>query len=101
MDLIKLLPLTVDKSYLYSVMQYGGYSKIISQLANGVNVLHLKPEVMMNMNVLVPSNRVMKMYDALFKQYQEKVELLQKQCNIAFEARDRLLPKLMNGELEV
>ncbi len=101
MDLIKLVPLTVKKSFLYATMLFGGYSKKISPLANGVNVLHLKPEAMMGMSMLIPSNEVMDQYDALFEPYRQKIESLQNQCNVAAEARDRLLPKLMSGELEV
>lgn len=101
MDLIKLIPLSVTVSYLYSTMFFGGYSKKISPLANGVNVLHLKPESMMNMEMLVPSDEIMRKYDELFNPYRMKIEILQKQCNEAKEARDRLLPKLMSGELEV
>ena len=33
--------------------------------------------------------------------YQRKIEVLKQQINDAKEARDRLLPKLMNGEIEV
>lgn len=101
MDLIKLVPLTVKKSFLYSTMFFGGYSKKISPLANGVNVLHLKPEAMMSMIMLIPSDDVMERYDAIFEPYRQKIESLQNQCNVAAEARDRLLTKLMSGELEV
>lgn len=101
MDLIKLVPLCVKKSFLYSTMFYGGYSKRISLLANGVNVLHLKPETMMNMEMLVPTEEIMEQYDILFDIYQRQIETLQKQCDIATEARERLLPKLMSGEIEV
>lgn len=101
MDLVTLVPLCVKKSFLYSTMFYGGYSKRISPLANGVNVLHLKPETMMNMEMLVPTEEIMEQYDILFDIYQKKIETLQKQCDIATEARERLLPKLMSGEIEV
>lgn len=101
MDLIKLIPLSVKKSFLYATMNFGGYSKKISPLANGVNVLHLKPESMMNMEMLIPKEEVMDQYDKVFDNYQKKIEILQKQCDFAVQARDRLLPKLMSGELEV
>ena len=101
MDLIKLIPIAVKKSYLYASMQFGGYSNKISPLANGTNVLHLKPEAMMNMMMLVPTQIDMEQYDAVFEPYRQKIELLQNQCDIAIEARDRLLPKLMSGEIEV
>lgn len=101
MDLIKLIPLSIQKSFLYATMYFGGYSKKISSLANGVNVLHLKPEAMMNMEMLIPTKEVIDQYDVIFDTYQKKIETLQKQCDFAAEVRDRLLPKLMSGEIEV
>lgn len=101
MDLIKLIPKIVTRGFLYSTMKFGGYSKKISPLANGVNVLHLKPDAMMDMKILIPSCDILKQYEALFEPYRQEIELLQKQCDIAVETRDRLLPKLMNGEIEV
>ena len=101
MDLIKLIPLSVKNNFLYATLFFGGYSKKISPLANGVNVLHLNPEAMMNMAMLIPSNRVIEQYDAMFEPYRQKIEKLQNQCNVSAEARDRLLPKLMSGEVEV
>lgn len=101
MDLIKLIPLSVKKNFLYATMYFGGYSKKISPLANGVNVLHLKPEAMMNMEMLIPTEEIMDQYDVIFDTYQKKIEMLQKQCDFAAEARDRLLQKLMSGEIEV
>lgn len=101
MDLIKLVPLSIQKSYLYSSLYYGGYSFKISPLANGVNVLHLKPEAMMNLQMLVPTGELMDAYGKVFDPIQSRIELLQKQIDAAAESRDRLLPKLLNGEIEV
>lgn len=101
MDLIKLIPLSVKKSFLYATMYFGGYSKKISPLANGVNVLHLKPDAMMNMEMLIPTEEIIERYDEIFETYQNRIEILQKQCDFAAEARERLLPKLMSGEIEV
>lgn len=101
MDLIKLIPKTVTRGYLYTTMLYGEYSKRISLLANGVNVLHLKPDAIMGITMLVPSEIIMEQYEHKFELYRQKIELLQTQCNIFTEARGRLLPKLMSGEIEV
>ena len=100
MDLIKLIPKLVTHSYLYSAMRFGYYSKNISQLANGVNVLHLKPDSMKNMEMLIPSTDVMNKYELVFDAYNSRIDLLEKQIEFASEARDRLLPKLMNGEID-
>lgn len=101
MDLIKLIPKSISNAYLYSTIQFGGLGDKISLLANGVNVLHLKPEMMMNMQMLIPPRKVMKEYDQIFMQLHRKKEKLQCQCRLAREARDRVLPKLMSGEIEV
>lgn len=101
MDLIKLIPKLTHSLFLYSTLYYGGLSKQISPLANGVNVLHLKPEVMMEIKMLVPSADILERYRQRFSLIAARIEILQKQCEIAAEARDRLLPKLMSGEMEV
>lgn len=101
MDLIKLIPFSVSKSYLYCTLRYGGHSEQIAPLANGVNVLHLKPEAIMKMEMLVPDKLTMRVFDVQFEAMRLKIEALEKQCNLAVQARDRLLPKLMSSELEV
>lgn len=101
MDLIKLIPLSVSKNFLYCALQYGGHSEQIAPLANGVNVLHLKPEAMMKMGMLVPDEVTMQTFDVQFEAIRLKIESLEKQSDLAAQARDRLLPKLMSGELEV
>ena len=101
MDLIKLMPYSISNNYLYCALRYGGYSEQIAPLANGVNVLHLKPEAMMKMKMLVPSKDTMEKFDSQFEAIRLKIEALEKQCDLAMQARDRLLPKLMSGELEV
>lgn len=101
MDLIKIIPQLTDNLFLYSAMYYGGLSKQISPLANGVNVLHLKPEAMMGIEMLIPTKDILERYHQQFAPMVTRIEALQKQCDIAAEARDRLLPKLMSGEIEV
>ena len=101
MDLIKIIPKLANKLFIYSALHYGGLSNQISPLANGVNVLHLKPEAMMGIEMLIPCTKILRKYHDQIAPIISQIEVLQKQCNIAAEARDRLLPKLMNGEIEV
>ena len=101
MDLIKIIPKLTDKLFVYSALYYGGLSKQISPLANGVNVLHLKPEAMMGIEMLIPHDAIVRAYHERISPIIVRMEALRKQCDIAAEARDRLLPKLMNGEIEV
>ena len=101
MDLIKLIPKISNSNYLYCAFRFGGYSSKISPLANGVNVLHLKPELMMNLKMLIPEKTIMNAFDSRFEGIRLKIDALQKQIELSTEARDRLLPKLMSREIEV
>ena len=101
MDLIKILPFELSKSFLYCAMRFGGISKQISPLANGVNVLHLKPEAMMGIEMVVPSKELVNHFDDYIKNNFNTILYLQNQIRYLTEARDRLLPKLMSGELTV
>ena len=101
MDLIKILPFELSKSFLYCAMRFGGISKQIAPLANGVNVLHLKPEAMMGIEMLVPSKGLIKHFDDYYNHGFKTILHLQSQIRLLIEARDRLLPKLMSGEIVV
>ena len=101
MDLIKILPFELSKSFLYCAMRFGGISKQISPLANGVNVLHLKPEAMMGIEMVVPSKELVNHFDDYIKNNFNTILYLQNQIRYLTEARDRLLPKLMSGEITV
>ena len=101
MDLLKILPKTISKTFLYAQCRFGGLSYKISPLANGANVLHLRPENMADIEVLCPAKSIVEMYDNVFASMISKIEKLEDQIQLAAESRNRLLPKLMNGELEV
>lgn len=101
MDLIKIIPYSIPKIYLYCTMRYGGISDRISPLANGVNVLHLKPEAMMDIEMLVPDIDTINKFNTIINKQIDKLLSLQNQTILLAEARDRLLPKLMSGEIEI
>jgi type I restriction enzyme S subunit len=101
MDLIKIIPYSVPIIYLYCAMRYGGISKQISPLANGVNVLHLKPDAMMGTMMVVPRKDLIERFCPFVEEMTNKILKNQSQIRLLTEARDRLLPKLMNGEIKV
>ena len=101
MDLIKIIPFELSKSFLYCAMRFGGISKKIAPLANGVNVLHLKPDAMAGLEMVVPSTAIVKQFDDYIKHCFNTVLHLHDQIRLLTEARDRLLPKLMSGEILV
>ena len=101
MDLIKIIPYSVPIIYLYCAMRYGGISKRISPLANGVNVLHLKPDAMMGTMMVIPRKDLVERFCPFVEEMVNKILKNQSQIRLLTEARDRLLPKLMSGEIAV
>ena len=101
MDLIKLISFKLPNIYLYCAMRYGDVSRQIAPLANGVNVLHLKPEAISNIEMVVASDSIIEKFVSYTSKTIENILSLQFQLRLLTEARDRLLPKLMSGEITV
>lgn len=101
MDLIKLISFKLPNIYLYCAMRYGDVSRQIAPLANGVNVLHLKPEAISNIEMVVASDSIIEKFVSYTSKTIESILSLQSQLRLLTEARDRLLPKLLSGEIEV
>ena len=101
MDLIKLVPKEGSSLFFYALLSFGGYSEVISRFANGTNVLHLRPDVLDVVDVLSPPKVLQENYSDFFKNILNKINDLEDQILLAIEARDRLLPKLMSGEIEL
>lgn len=101
MDLIKLTPKSIDKWFLYSHLRFSGLSREISFLANGTNILHLKPDALDSVRILMPLRRIQDAFSKFISPLVLKRWVLEKQIFKAQEARNRLLPKLMSDESEV
>lgn len=101
MDLVKLVPHSELSFYYYAMLIFGGYSELLSRFANGTNVLHLRPDVLDMVDVVLPSRELRDMYSQKFEAFQNRINVLQDQIIEAEEARERLLPKLMSGEIEL
>ena len=101
-DLVKLSPREgVPRLFVYALLQYGRLSALISPLANGTKIKHLRPESLPRAVALLPATALMKRYAEVVKPMFDKIALAQQQIVAAREERDRLLPKLMSREIEV
>lgn len=101
MDLIKIVPQAVEPNYLYAYLRFSGIAEMIAMLANGTNVIHLKPESLIRAELLVPSRRIQLAYGSNVQAMFDAIEVAERQISAAREARNRLLPKLMSGENKV
>ena len=99
-DLVKV-NLKVPNVFFYCMCRYGFYSKFFSQFANGANVLHLKPKVLLNKKILLPTAELIEAFVEKVQPVIDIVDDLNCQNDLLIKQRDMLLPRLMSGKLEV
>ena len=99
-DLIKIVS-DIDNVFLYAMFKYGNVSRYISQFANGANVLHLRPQAILNIKVILPPQEMIDKYVRIAKPLIEQIEMLNQVNANLTKQRDMLLPRLMSGKLEV
>ena len=83
------------------MLRFSGIAENISQHANGTNVLHLKPDLIGRVGTILPDSKVIGAFEKQVLPIYKKIESLENQNVILAEGRDRLLPRLMSGEIEV
>lgn len=99
-DLVKINT-DISKVFLFSLCKFGFYSKYFSQFANGANVLHLKPNTLLNKKILLPTKNLIDSYDKIVSKYVDLIDELNQTNDNLIKQRDLLLPRLMSGKLEV
>ena len=67
----------------------------------GAAVPSMTVKILDGINVLLPSPEILQRFESVISSMFEKKRVLEKQIETASQARDRLLPKLMSGEIEV
>lgn len=69
--------------------------------SNGATMTNVNKEKFSNLSILCPDTLLLEKYYEYSKPLFDKILNLSKNINYLTEARDRLLPKLMSGEIEV
>ena len=101
-DLVKLAPKdSVPSEFIYALLRFGRLSDLISPLANGTKIKHLRPESLPRAVALLPNVELMRRYAECVGPIYDGIDTCQQQIADAREARDRLLPKLMTSEIRV
>ena len=99
-DLVKVIS-KIDNIFIYCMCRYGFYSRFFSLFANGANVLHLKPDSLLNKKVLLPTEKIIKQFVAIVSPIIQMIDELNIAIDNATKQRDLLLPRLMSGKLAV
>jgi putative specificity protein s len=100
---------TIDTMF-YSVPKRPNVAKYVYLYLTGIDmyamnigaaVPSMSVKILDGMRLLCPSDSILELFETTAKPYYEMIELLKKKQSMLGETRDRLLLKLMSGEIEV
>lgn len=88
--------------YLYLLYHAVNNSMVkLAQAASGSTIKFLTKGMIASIPVYIPEVKNLEKFNTLSEAIQKQIEVLKKSIANATEARNRLLPKLMSGEIEV
>jgi type I restriction enzyme S subunit len=87
--------------YLYYSLRHHGQSEHLATLFTGATIKHLPREKLAKVEVEIPPARLMDLFLEQTGPIENQLKLLESAIRRAAEARDLLLPRLMNGEVVV
>ena len=90
----------IGKQYLYQFLK--AKQDYLQGMGKGsTNQLELSRGTIQELPILVPYDNIQRVFEQQMQPIHDKITALTKQIKLLCEARDALLPKLMNGEIEV
>jgi len=87
------------QSYLYYLLKEKFFKDNI--IGNGAIFASISKDELYNLVFFIPSDEMVKRYDAIANKIDKSIQYVDSQIRLLTEARDRLLPKLMSGEIAV
>lgn len=87
------------QSYLFYLLKEKFFRDDI--IGNGSIFASISKEELLNQTFLIPIDSLVEQFNGIAGGIDKKIDILSEQIRLLTEARDRLLPKLMSGEIEV
>ena len=98
--LFKVTPATsICREFIFQTIKYE--LDAFSNLTTGATMKHIQRNKLSQLSLAVPDKKIMSLYDKVANPIREKIINSQLSILNLQSARDELLPKLMNGEIEV
>ena len=88
-------------AYAYCLFRSKDMFDEMNNLANGAAQQNLSPIRTGKIQILFPTNNLVQEFEIIVQPLINKITVLNKEILALMQTRDRLLPKLMSGELEV
>lgn len=96
MDLVKIIPKNKKfKDWIYSTLRYSSIAETIKLYANGANVLHLNPQLILDYMIIIPKLDVVEKFTDVASNIFKEIDSLELQNEKLAQMRDILLPKLI------
>lgn len=92
---------TDNTTYAYCLFRSKDMFDEMNNLANGAAQQNLSPIRTGKIKVVFPTDKLIDAFEGIVSPMIEKITMLNKTVLLLSQARDRLLPKLMSGEIEV
>lgn len=90
----------IGKQYLFQSLKFN--QSYFTDMGKGsTNQLELNRETIQNLVVFVPTKDIINRFELLAQTLHDKITMLSNEIIRLQEARDRLLPKLMSGEMKI
>jgi len=100
-DVVKIISDILPNSFIYQLLSSYRFTETTKHKANGANVLHLKPDSILEYKALIPTKDLMTKFDVLCSKMAHEINKLINQTEISVKTRDILIPRLVTGKLEI
>lgn len=103
MDLVKVVPKNelYNKFYIFETLNSEKFKNHALGYVSGTTVLHLDKKCINQYITVIPDNNIVKKFSKIIRINYEKISELIAENQILEQLRDILLPKLMNGEINL
>lgn len=102
MDLVKIIPKdNIDKYVVFSILNSREFKNFALGYKSGTTVLHLNKKCFDDFIIKLPANDKLDVFSKMVKTNYEKISNILEENRRLEKLRDTLLPKLMNGEIDL
>ena len=102
MDLVKIIPKdNINKYVIFSILNSKDFKNFALGYRSGTTVLHLNKKCFNDYKFKMPDNKKLNIFSNIVRMNYERISSILEENRKLNELRDTLLPKLMNGEINL
>lgn len=94
-------PKPYKKCFLYCFINSDAFTQLKNSLATGAVQIALNNTSFSSMNIILPNDNILELFDKKLNKIFSKISANNRENQTLAQTRDTLLPKLLNGEVEL